>query len=129
MVRLDAMDWKLACEDEKRALERMEAYEVVPRPNNWRVARSKWILHISRGPDGDIQRYKARVVTHEFTQVEEVGHDDAIIAPTASIATITEHDLKSHLMNIESAHLDKEPREEIFMEAPPGFDIPEGTAL
>ena len=135
MARPDAADWELACEDERRAFERMGVYEVVPRPDNRKVVGSKWVFRIKRGPDGEIVKYKARVVAQGFSQIEGIDYDETF-APVAKfpslraiLAIAAERDLEVHQMDVKSAYLNGELREEIFMEAPPGFDVPEGMVL
>lgn len=72
----DAAEWELACENEKRAFEQMGVYEIVPRPTNRKVVGSRWVFHVKRGPDGAVQKYKARVVAQGFTQIEGIDYDE-----------------------------------------------------
>ncbi len=76
MKRPDADMCDAACEEEKRSFEIMGVYDVVPRPENRKILGSKWVLRIKRGPDGTIQKYKARVVAQGFTQTEGVDYDE-----------------------------------------------------
>jgi hypothetical protein len=93
------------------------------------------VFRIKRGPDGEIQKYKARIVTQGFTQIEGVDYDEtfAPIAKFASLHTIlaiaAKHDLEVQQMDIKSAYLNGELKEEIFMEPPPGFDVPDSMVL
>jgi hypothetical protein len=135
MARPDAAEWELACDDERRAFERMGVYEVVPRPKGRKVVGSKWVFRIKRGPDGAIQKYKARLVAQGFTQVENIDYDETF-APVAKFASLrsilalaAEEDLEVHQMDVKSAYLNGILKQEIFMEAPPGFDVPEGMVL
>ena len=45
------------------------------------------------------------------------------------LALAAERDLEVQQMDIKSAYLNGELKEEIFMEAPPGFNVPEGMVL
>ena len=45
------------------------------------------------------------------------------------LALAAECDLEVQQMDVKSAYLNRELKEEIFMEAPPGFDVPEGMVL
>jgi transposase InsO family protein len=135
MARDDAAEWEAACEAEHRAFERMGVYEVVPHPKDRKVVGSKWVFRIKRGPDGAIQKYKARVVAQGFTQIEGVDYDETF-APVAKFASLrvilalaAERDLEVQQMDVKSAYLNGELKEEIFMQAPPGFDVPEGMVL
>jgi hypothetical protein len=45
------------------------------------------------------------------------------------LAFTAQHDLKIHQMGTKATYLNAKLKEEIYMEAPPGLDIPEGTVL
>jgi hypothetical protein len=47
----------------------------------------------------------------------------------AILALTTELDLEVHQMDVKSAYLNGKLKEEIYMEPPPGFNIPEGMVL
>jgi transposase InsO family protein len=135
MKRPDAAMWELACEGEKRQFEAMGVYEVVPRPQGKKVVGSKWVFRQKRGPDGTIQKYKARVVAQGFTQVEGVDYDETF-APVAKLSSLrailalaAELNWEVHQMDVKSAYLNGVLEEEIFMEPPPGFDVPDGMVL
>ena len=130
MARPDADKWELACEDELRSFHNMDVYELVPRPRDRKVIGSKWVLRRKFGPDGSIQKYKARIVAQGFTQIEGVDYDEtfAPVAKLSSLRTIlaiaAEYDLEVHQMDVKCAYLNGELEQEIFMEPPPGFDAP-----
>jgi hypothetical protein len=135
MSRPDAAEWEVACQAEMRSFEHMSVYEVVPRPKGKNVVGSKWVFRIKRGPDGAILKYKARVVAQGFTQIEGVDYDEmfAPVAKLASLRTIlalaAKLDLEIHQMDVKSAYLNGELKEEIYMKPPPGFDVPDGMVL
>ena len=113
----------------------MSVYEVVLCPTGQKVVGSKWVFHIKRGPNSTIQKYKAHVVAQCFTQIKGVDYDKmfAPITKFASLCVIlalaAKRDLEVQQMDVKSAYLNGELKEEIFMEAPPGFDVPEGMVL
>jgi hypothetical protein len=135
MARHNAAKWELTCNDKRRAFECMGIFEIVPRPADHKVVGSKWVFRIKHGPDSAIQKYKAHVVMQGFSQVEGINYDKtfAPIAKFASfqaiLALAAKHDLEIHQMDVKSAYLNGEVKEEIYMQAPPSFDIPDGMAL
>jgi hypothetical protein len=135
MARPDAAEWEVVCEAERHAFEHMGMYEVVPHPKGRKVVGSKWVFCIKRGPDGEIQKYKARVVAQGFTQIEGIDYDEMFV-PVAKFASLrailaiaAECDLEVQQMDVKSAYLNGELKEEIFMEPPPGFDVPDSMVL
>jgi hypothetical protein len=135
MAHPDAADWDAACEDELRTFQQMGVYEVVPWPKDQKVMGSKWVFRVKRGPDGNVQKYKARVVAQGFTQVKGLDYDETF-APVAKftsfcilLALAAQLNLEVHQMDVKAAYLNGKLKEEIFMEAPPGFDVPDGMVL
>src|SRR5712672_2949792 len=129
MARPDANKWEAACADEIGVFDHMEVYEVVPCPKGRKVVGSKWVFRIKRGPDGNIQKYKARIVTQGFTQIEGIDYDE-MFAPVAKLASLrailvlaAEQNLEIHQMDVKSAYLNGNLEEEIFMVPPPGLEV------
>jgi hypothetical protein len=135
MSRPDVAEWEVACQAEMRSFKHMHIYEVAPRPKNKNIVGSKWVFHIKWGPNGAILKYKARVVTQGFTQIEGINYDEtfAPVTKLASLRTIlaiaAELNLEVHQMDVKSAYLNGELKEDIYMKPPPGFDVPEGMVL
>jgi hypothetical protein len=93
------------------------------------------VYRINQGPDGTIQKHKARIVTQGFTQVEGVDFDQtfAPVAKFSSLRTVftltAEHDLELHQMDVKAAYLNTDLKEDLYMQPPPGFEVPEGHVL
>jgi reverse transcriptase-like protein len=135
MKRADAAKWEMACEQEKQSFESMGVYTIVPCPKGRKVVGSKWVFCIKWGPNSTIQKYKAHLVAHSFTQIEGINYDETFtpVAKLTSLRTIlaisAEHDLEVHQMDVKSTYLNGALKEEIYMEAPPSFDIPDSMVL
>jgi hypothetical protein len=65
MACSDAAQWEAVCEEEIHAFQRLGIYKVVPRLKGWKVVGSKWVFKVKKGLDGQIIKYKARVVHQE----------------------------------------------------------------
>jgi len=135
MACSDAAKWDVACKDKIRNFQQMGVYDVVPRPKGRKVVGSKWVLRIKRGPDGQVQKYKARIVAQGFTQVEGLDYDQTF-APVVKLSTFctilaiaVQQNLTIHQMDVKAAYLNGKLKEEIYMEAPPGLEIPKGMVL
>nr|GEY21380.1 zinc finger, CCHC-type [Tanacetum cinerariifolium] len=81
--------------------------------------------------DGSVDKYKARLVIHCFSQKEGIDLFDTY-APVARISTIrlllalaAIHDLVIHQMDMITAFLNGDLDEKIYMKQPEGFVMPE----
>jgi len=135
MAHSDAAEWDVACEDEIRNFQQMGVYNVVLQPKGHKVVGSKWVLHIKCGPDGQVQKYKACIVTQGFTQVKGLDYNQTF-TPVIKLSTFhailaiaIQQNLTIHQMDVKAAYLNGKLKEEIYMEAPPGLEIPKGMVL
>jgi hypothetical protein len=102
----------------------MGVFKIVPHPRNRKIVGSRWVFRVKRGPDGSIQRYKAHIVAQGFTQTEGVDYDETF-APVAKFASFriilamaAEQNLEVYQMDVKSAYLNGDLKEEIFMHPP-----------
>jgi len=96
-------------------------WEIVPLPKDRQAIGSKWVFKVKRNSDGSVEKYKARVVAKGFSQCPEVDYTE-VFAPTfrmASIRTIIAlsaiHDYHLHSIDVSSAFLNGDLKEEIYM--------------
>ena len=135
MVHSDAAEWDAACEDKICNFQQMGVYDVVLQPKGRKIVGSKWVLRIKHGPDGQVQKYKAHIITQDFTQVEGLDYNQnfALVVKLSTFCAILaiaiQQNLTIHQMDVKAAYLNSKLKEEIYMEAPPGLKIPEGMVL
>lgn len=128
MSRPDAGQWQAAINAELQALVKAGVYTEVVRPKDRRVVGSTWAFRQKYGPDGEIEKYKARLCAKGFTQVEGLDYNEtyAPVVKFDSIRTLlalaAEQDLEIHQMDVKSAFLNADLKEEIYMECPEGFN-------
>jgi hypothetical protein len=67
--RTDWPLWQQAMDREMKTLKDAGTWETVPRPTGRNIVGSKWVFRIKRKADGDIDKYKARLVARGFTQI------------------------------------------------------------
>lgn len=130
-----AQHWQDAMTAELKAMEDMQVWEVVPKPDNVNVVSSKWVYKLKRDANGEISRYKARLVARGFTQVHGTDYSDTY-APVTRLETIrllfalaVEKDWEIRQIDVKTAYLNGNLDEEIFMGPPKGYTVPKGHVL
>ena len=127
MERHDRQLWLKAMENEIASLNTNDVWDLVELPKGRKVVGSKWVFKVKRDLDGNINRYKARLVARGFTQ--KYGEDyDQTFSPVVRfesfrtlLALAAKHDLRLHQMDVTTAFLHGVLEEEVFMEQPDGF--------
>ena len=118
--------WKYAMEAEMRSLQNNDVWELVELPNDCKPVGSKWVFKVKTNEDGDVERYKARLVAQGFTQVKGTDYDENFcpVVQMESLQTLlavsAQRGLQLHL-DITTAFLNGILEEEVFMRQPEGF--------
>jgi transposase InsO family protein len=121
----DAEQWELAMQKEYDSILKNKTWDLVPRPKNAKVVKSRWVL---RTKDNGV--YKARFCAKGFTQ--QWGEDyDETFAPVAKytsirtlLAILAGRKAKVHQMDVNTAFLYSPLDETVYVEQPEGFVIP-----
>ena len=69
------------------ALQKNEIWELVDLPSGKKPVDCKWVFAIKFKGDDSLERYKARLVTKEYTQTYEVDYQETF-APVVKMNTI-----------------------------------------
>ncbi|KAG7584438.1 Ribonuclease H-like superfamily [Arabidopsis suecica] len=124
-------EWCDAIGEELKAMERTGTWLVCPLPSGKKAIGCKYVFKIKHNADGSIERYKARLVAKGYTQEEGIDFVDTF-SPVAKMATVKillafAAKLNWHLnqLDVSNAFLNGELDEEIYMELPPGYEVPE----
>ena len=110
------------------SLKKLNTWTLVDRPPNTNIVGNKFVFKIKRNSDGTVDKYKARLVAKGYTQQEGVDFFSTT-SPVAkfnslknvlSIAAINDYEIDQ--MDVSTAFLIPELKEDIFMEQPKGFE-------
>ena len=123
----DAALWQAACLQEYNSLLENGTWELVDLPPGRKAIGHKWVFKIKLHADGTIDRYKARLTAQGFSQKADIDYHE-LFAPVAkfssirvvlSIATILDWEIDQ--IDFETAFLNGDIEEEIYMTQPEGF--------
>ncbi|PKU70283.1 Retrovirus-related Pol polyprotein from transposon TNT 1-94 [Dendrobium catenatum] len=109
------------------ALQQQGTWSLIPPPPNKIVIGSKWIFKLKTKPNGQIDRYKARLVAQGFKQEFGINFNETF-SPVAKLPTIRillllalHRNWATLQFDISNAFLHGDLPEEVFMKQPPGF--------
>ena len=67
-TRSDWPMWKHAVDEELVSLEKNDTWTLVKLPEGRKVVDNKWVFKPKRSSDGEVDRYKARLLARGFSQ-------------------------------------------------------------
>jgi hypothetical protein len=123
----EKVQWVKAMEKEMKSLQENEVWDLVELPRGRKPVGSKWVFKVKTDEDGNIERYKARLVAQGFTQKFGADYDETFcpVVRLESIRTLialsVQHDLQLHQVDVTTAFLNGKLEEEVFMKQPEGF--------
>jgi hypothetical protein len=89
----------------------------------------RWVFAIKRDANGNIERFKARLVGKGYMQVAGKDFDDVYASVTkhatlrALLALAAEQDWEIQQLDVKTAFLQADLQEPVYMEQPEGFDL------
>lgn len=117
----DKAKWMTAMEREMESLRTNDVWDLVELPRHQKAVGSKWVFKLKTNDDGSVEWYKARLVAQGFTQNFGVDYD-ATFCPVVRfesvrtvIALAIQNGLKLHQMDVTTAFLNGELKEEVYM--------------
>ncbi|GJR64825.1 putative ribonuclease H-like domain-containing protein [Tanacetum coccineum] len=107
--------WFQAMQDEIHEFDRLDVWELVPPPDSAMIIALKWIYKVKLDEYGDVLKNKARLVAKGFRQEEGLDFEESF-APVAR---------PFYQMDVKTAFLNGELKEEVYVHQPEGFADPE----
>ena len=112
----------------------MGTFEICDKPLHVLPLPSRFTYCLKRNQDGSLCKYKARLVARGDMQTED--EYSTTFAPTsrftairAIIALATQEQMTLKHWDITAAFMTADIDTEIFMELPPGYDLPDGKCV
>lgn len=127
--REDRELWLTAVQDELNSLEENNTWTLVPRPNDRVPIKNKWVFTVKCDGDGNVERYKARLVIKGCSQKIGIDYDETY-APVARLPTlrallcvINKVNLFVDQLDVKNAFLNGILKEDIYMCPPEGMNV------
>ncbi len=114
--------WEAAMDEEYSALMEKNTWDLVPLPKGRKLVRCRWIYRTKIAADGEIIKYKARLVTKGYSQVHGIDYTEtfAPVAKTDSIRLVLANAASCgwevHHMDVKSEIIHGYLKEEIYMD-------------
>jgi hypothetical protein len=131
----EAPEWTQAMKEELESLEACKTWEVVDRPTDKPVVSCKWVYKKKLNSAGEVACYKTRLVAHGFSQIYGVDYKE-MFTPVTRLETIrlmfslaVEKDWEIRQVDVKNTYLYGDLNEEIYMEVPTGYGVPDGKCL
>lgn len=124
----NAIKWKEAMDDEIDSLRKTQTWTLVNPPSDHQVIDNRWTYKLKINSDGNIQRFKARLVARGFKQTAGVEYHETFspVARFDSIRTILSITASNKMylqqFDVKTAFLHGELDEVIYMQQPKGYE-------
>ncbi|GJR35371.1 integrase, catalytic region, zinc finger, CCHC-type containing protein [Tanacetum coccineum] len=119
--------WIEAMQEELHEFDRLEVWELVPRPDKVMIITLKWIYKVKLDEMGGILKNKARLVARGYRQEEGIDFEESF-APVARLdairiflAYVAHMNMIVYQMDVKTAFLNGILREEVYVSQPDGF--------
>jgi Reverse transcriptase (RNA-dependent DNA polymerase) len=119
--------WIHAMDLEMKALNKNGTWSLIELPKGKKSVGCKWVYTIKFSANGEVERYKARLVAKEFTQTYGIDFQETF-SPVAKLNTIrvllslaANLDWLLHQFDVKNVFLHGDLKEEIYMDPPPGY--------
>ena len=129
LVSDEKENWLDAMENEIKSLKEHGVWDLVKLPEGRKTVGCKWIFKVKQDADGNVDRYKARLVAQGFSQKEGEDYDETFspVVRFESIRTVialaAQLGLSLHQMDVKTAFLNGELKEKIYTRQPPGYVV------
>ena len=127
---LDDEFWTESMHLELEQFDRLQVWELVPRPDGVNIIGTKSIHKNKTDEKGNVARNKSRLVGQGYTQIEGVDFDE-IFAPVARLESIRllfgmacNMKIKLYQIDVKSAFLNGVLQGEVYVTQPKGFEDP-----
>ena len=121
-------EWRKAMESEYNSLISHKTWVNSELPEGRKIVKGKWVFKVKRDQYGRISRYKCRYVAKGFSQVKGLDYQETF-SPTVKYVTVrimialsVQYDWNIDQIDYETAFLNGDLQEDIYIEEPEEFE-------
>lgn len=124
----DNKQWVEAMNDEYQSLIKNGTWVLVDPPKGQAVIDNRWVFRIKEKPNGEIDRYKARLVVRGFTQCYGIDYTETFspvvrfTSVRAIFALAAHRGMRVYQFDVKTAFLYGDLKENVYMQQPVGFE-------
>ena len=114
-------------DEELGSIQDNKTWELVDPPNDHKIIGLKWVYKVKKDAEGNLVKHKARLVAKGYVQEQGVDFEE-VFAPVTRmesvrlvIALAAQESWRLHHMDVKSAFLNGELKEEVYVKQPPGY--------
>ncbi|KAL8118599.1 hypothetical protein AgCh_016205 [Apium graveolens] len=127
MSSVDSEKWHSAMKSEMESMYTNQVWTLVEAPEGVKPIGCKWVYKRKIGADGQVETYKARLMAKGFKQRQGIDFDETF-SPVVLLKSIrillaiaAYYDYEIWQMDVNTAFLNGELEEEVYMTQPEGF--------
>jgi hypothetical protein len=121
--------WRKAMQEEIDSIEENGTWSLVDLPAGFKTIGLKWVYKVKRNEHGVIVKHKARLVAKGYVQRPGIDFEE-VYAPVARLESVrlllavaAQEGWEVHHMDVKSAFLNGELKEEVYVTQTPGFVV------
>jgi hypothetical protein len=121
--------WLDAMEDEMRSMSVNKVWDLEKIPKGAKTVGCKWVYKTKCDSNGNIERFKARLVAKSFTQREVIDYIETFSPVSCKdslriiMMLVAHYDLELHQIDVKTAFLNEDLLENVYMAQPKGFAV------
>lgn len=121
--------WMEAMKKEIESIEKNSTWTLTRLPEGHKVVGLKWVFKLKKNSDGELLKHKARLVAKGYVQRFGIDFEE-VFAPVARLDTVrlilaiaANRGWEVHHLDVKSAFLNGDLKEEVYVTQPEGFEV------
>ena len=127
--------WLEAMEDEMKSMKTNGVWNLETIPKGAKTVGCKWVYKTKHDSKGNIERFKARLVTKGFMQREGINYNETFSPVSYKdyfriiMVLVAYYNLELHQMDVKTTFLNGDLEKNIYMAQPKGFVLEEKECM